>query len=181
MGRNWNRYMPKEAMPWLRRLAAGFAPRRPGLEPGSDHVGFVVDKVTLGGRFSPSTSVSAANSNSTDYSTLVIYHLGTPLQEIKKNYILKTDHASSSKLRTWKLVGRCSGRCSVRPSAGILSSLENSSRLPSVPGGKCLNNTSIEPRQPLPSDDFKFISHWPSYHSKLCSLNTESVVKYITT
>jgi hypothetical protein len=30
-----------------RRLVAGFPPRRPGFEPGSGHVGFVVDKVAL--------------------------------------------------------------------------------------------------------------------------------------
>jgi hypothetical protein len=36
------------AVPWLRRLAAGFPPRRPGFDPGSVHVGFVVDKVALG-------------------------------------------------------------------------------------------------------------------------------------
>jgi hypothetical protein len=47
------------AVPWLRRLAAGLPPRRPGFDPGSVHVGFVVDKVTLGQvsprvlRFSP--------------------------------------------------------------------------------------------------------------------------------
>jgi hypothetical protein len=28
--------------------AAGFSLLRPGFEPGSDHVGFVVDKVALG-------------------------------------------------------------------------------------------------------------------------------------
>jgi hypothetical protein len=37
-----------EAMPWLRRLVSGLSPRRPGLDPGSFHVGFVVDKVALG-------------------------------------------------------------------------------------------------------------------------------------
>jgi hypothetical protein len=47
------------AVPWLRRLAAGLPPRRPGFNPGSVHVGFVVDKVALGQvfprvlRFSP--------------------------------------------------------------------------------------------------------------------------------
>jgi hypothetical protein len=40
-------------------------------EPRSGHVGFVVDKVALGG-FSPTTSVSPANSHSTDCSTLII-------------------------------------------------------------------------------------------------------------
>jgi hypothetical protein len=28
------------AAPWLRRLVAGFPPRRPGFKPGSGHVGF---------------------------------------------------------------------------------------------------------------------------------------------
>jgi hypothetical protein len=47
------------AAPWLRRLAAGLPPRRPGFDPGSVHVGFAVDKVALGQvfprvlRFSP--------------------------------------------------------------------------------------------------------------------------------
>jgi hypothetical protein len=47
------------AVPWLRRLTAGLLPRRPGFDPGSDHVGFAVDKVALGQvflrilRFSP--------------------------------------------------------------------------------------------------------------------------------
>jgi hypothetical protein len=38
----------EKAAPWLKRLVAGFPQRRPGFEPGSDHVGFVVDKVALG-------------------------------------------------------------------------------------------------------------------------------------
>jgi hypothetical protein len=48
-----------EAVPWLRRLAAGLPPGRPGFDPGPVHVGFVVDKVALGQvfprvlRFSP--------------------------------------------------------------------------------------------------------------------------------
>jgi hypothetical protein len=37
--------------PWLRRLAAGLPPRRPGFDPGPVHVGFVVDKVALGQGF----------------------------------------------------------------------------------------------------------------------------------
>jgi hypothetical protein len=32
----------------LRRLVAGFPPRRPWFDPRSSHVGFVVDKVALG-------------------------------------------------------------------------------------------------------------------------------------
>jgi hypothetical protein len=34
-------------VPWLRRLAAGLPARRPGFDPGSVHVGFVMDKVAL--------------------------------------------------------------------------------------------------------------------------------------
>jgi hypothetical protein len=60
---------------YLRRLVAGFPPRRPRFEPGSGHVGFVVDKVHWG-KFSPSFSVSPANLYSTDCSTITtIYHL----------------------------------------------------------------------------------------------------------
>jgi hypothetical protein len=32
-------------VPWLRRLVAGFPPRRSGFKPGPGHVEFVVDKV----------------------------------------------------------------------------------------------------------------------------------------
>jgi hypothetical protein len=51
------------AVPWLRRLAASLPPRRPGCDPGSVHVGFVMDKVALGQvfprglRFSPVISI----------------------------------------------------------------------------------------------------------------------------
>jgi hypothetical protein len=36
------------AVPLLRRFVASFPPRRPGFEPGSGHVGLVVDKEALG-------------------------------------------------------------------------------------------------------------------------------------
>jgi hypothetical protein len=39
-------------VPWLGRLVADLSPLRPGFDPGSVHVGFVVDKVALG-RFFP--------------------------------------------------------------------------------------------------------------------------------
>jgi hypothetical protein len=42
----------RRAVTQVRRLVAGFPPRRPGFEPGSDHSGFVVDKVALGQVFS---------------------------------------------------------------------------------------------------------------------------------
>jgi hypothetical protein len=37
----------ERAVPWLRGLVAGFSPRRPWFDPGSVHVGFVVNKVVL--------------------------------------------------------------------------------------------------------------------------------------
>jgi hypothetical protein len=40
-------------VPWLRRLVAGLLLRRPGFDPGSVHVGFVVDKVAQGQVFFP--------------------------------------------------------------------------------------------------------------------------------
>jgi hypothetical protein len=39
-------------VPQLRRLVVEFPPRRPGFDPRSSHVGFVVDKVALGQVFS---------------------------------------------------------------------------------------------------------------------------------
>jgi hypothetical protein len=49
--------MDFEAVPELRRLVAGFPPRRPGFEPRSGYVGFVVDKVALGQVFFEDFSV----------------------------------------------------------------------------------------------------------------------------
>jgi hypothetical protein len=40
--------MQHVAVPWLRRLVTGLSPHRPGFDPGSVHVGFLVDKVALG-------------------------------------------------------------------------------------------------------------------------------------
>jgi hypothetical protein len=45
-------FLMEGAVPYLKRLAAGFLPQRPGFEPGSGHVGFVVNKVALGQVFS---------------------------------------------------------------------------------------------------------------------------------
>jgi hypothetical protein len=50
-------------------------PRRPGFDPRSGHVGFVVDKVVLGKVFSDYFGFHA-NSQSTDCFTLIIYHPG---------------------------------------------------------------------------------------------------------
>jgi hypothetical protein len=48
-----NRTKCGQAVPLLRRLVTGLSPRRAGLDPGSVHVGFVVDKVALGQVFFP--------------------------------------------------------------------------------------------------------------------------------
>jgi hypothetical protein len=45
-------YVGRMAVPYPRRLVAGFPPWRPGFEPKSSLVGFVVDKVALGQVFS---------------------------------------------------------------------------------------------------------------------------------
>jgi hypothetical protein len=63
------------AVPELRWLVADYAPRRPGFEPRTSRVGFVVDKVTLSSS-SSSALVSPVNSHSTDRSTFIIYHPG---------------------------------------------------------------------------------------------------------
>jgi hypothetical protein len=44
--------LAKKAVPKLWRLVADFPPRRPGFQPRSGHVGFVVNKVALGQVFS---------------------------------------------------------------------------------------------------------------------------------
>jgi hypothetical protein len=64
------------AVTQLRRLVAGFPPRRPKFDPGSGHAGFVVDEVSLGQVFSE-YFVSPASLHSTNYFTItIIYHLG---------------------------------------------------------------------------------------------------------
>jgi hypothetical protein len=70
-----NTSITDEAVPQLRRLVAGFPPRRPRFEPRSGHVRCVVEKWHWG-RFSPTTSGSPANYNSTDCSKLIVYHPG---------------------------------------------------------------------------------------------------------
>jgi hypothetical protein len=71
------------AVLWLRRLVAGLPPRRPGFDPGSVHVGFVVDKVAPGQVFLPSTSVFPRQFHST----------GAPLLgKVKKNRLFLHIH-----------------------------------------------------------------------------------------
>jgi hypothetical protein len=68
-----------KAVPWLRRLVSGFTLRRLGFEPGLGHVGFVAEKMALGGSFLRVLRFSPANLDSTDCSTIIIiiiYHPG---------------------------------------------------------------------------------------------------------
>jgi hypothetical protein len=61
---------PQVTLGLLKRLVADFPPRRPGFNPKSTHVRFVVDKVALG-------QVSPVNLYATNCSTItLIYHLG---------------------------------------------------------------------------------------------------------
>jgi hypothetical protein len=62
------------AVPRLRPLVAGLSSQRPGFDPHSVYVGFVVDKVTLRQVFPPSTSVFTCQFHSN----------GAPLLEKKK-------------------------------------------------------------------------------------------------
>jgi hypothetical protein len=62
----WN-----EAVPYLKRLVAGFPPRRPGFAPGQVMWDLWCTKWDWA-RFSPSTSVSSANRHSTRLSSLII-------------------------------------------------------------------------------------------------------------
>ena len=46
---------------WLRLLVAGLSQWKPGIYPGSDHVGFVVDEVALGQAFPRVLRFSSVN------------------------------------------------------------------------------------------------------------------------
>jgi hypothetical protein len=43
-----DRYVPDNAVQKLRRLLTDFPSRQPGFEPGSGHVGFLVDEAAVG-------------------------------------------------------------------------------------------------------------------------------------
>jgi hypothetical protein len=49
------------AVPWLKRLVPGLSPQRPGIAPGSIHVGFVLEKMALGQVFLRVLRLSPAN------------------------------------------------------------------------------------------------------------------------
>ena len=52
-------------MPWLRHSVAGLLAIKPGPNAGPVHVGFVVDKASVGKGFSPSASVFSRQNHST--------------------------------------------------------------------------------------------------------------------
>jgi hypothetical protein len=74
---------PNLAVPWLRRLVTGLSPRRPGFDPGSVHVGFVVDKVALGQaflrvlRFSPVSLIPPVLHYTKNQKKLIIFITGS--------------------------------------------------------------------------------------------------------
>jgi hypothetical protein len=68
---NNNHHHNKKAVLSLKRLVAGFPPRRPGFEPGSGKWDLWWTKWGWG-RFSPSTSVSPANLHSAQFSIITI-------------------------------------------------------------------------------------------------------------
>jgi hypothetical protein len=63
-------------VPHLRLVITSFPPRRPGLEPGSGCVGFVMDKAALEQVFSEYSSFPMPITHPTGCSTVVIYHPG---------------------------------------------------------------------------------------------------------
>jgi hypothetical protein len=67
----------QQAAPQLKRLVAGFPPRRPGFKTGSSHVGFVVDEVALGQVFSEYFGFPCQSSFHQFFSTITLtYHPG---------------------------------------------------------------------------------------------------------
>jgi hypothetical protein len=86
-------------MPWLRRLVAGLSSQRPGFDSGRVHVGFVVDKVSLGQVFLRVIRVFPRQFNSTGSQGCTInlkavvrpHHLlRGPLTPPKKRLLLRT-------------------------------------------------------------------------------------------
>jgi hypothetical protein len=67
--------MRSKAVPQLKRLVADFPLRRPKIEPGSGHVGFVVDKAALGQVFSEYFGFPWQSSFTNCSTITIIYHL----------------------------------------------------------------------------------------------------------
>jgi hypothetical protein len=87
------------AVPWLKRLVAGLPLRRPGFDPGSVNVGFVVDKVALGQVFSE-LSVCPCQFHSTGAPLLV--KLGKKTVHLHHRVVQKA-------LRLWCVRNICCG------------------------------------------------------------------------
>jgi hypothetical protein len=68
------KFLVTKAVAYLTRLVADYPPQRPGFEPRSGLVGFVVDKAALVHIFSE--YFSFLTKHSSDYPTLFTYHLG---------------------------------------------------------------------------------------------------------
>jgi hypothetical protein len=83
---------------WLRWLAAGFPPWQPGLESKTDHVGFVVDKVTLG-------QVSSTNSHSTKCSILICHLMQVQVVKLMANIASGLSLISPHKIKKKKRMG----------------------------------------------------------------------------
>jgi hypothetical protein len=73
-----------ETAPQLKRLVAGFQPRRPGFEPGSGQLGYVVDKVALGQVFPQYFGFPCQSSSRQKFSILTITwgRYNTPISQL---------------------------------------------------------------------------------------------------
>jgi hypothetical protein len=84
-GNRWRYMVHFRAMPQLRQLLASFSLQWHRFNPRSVHVGFMMVKVAYA-KFSPSTSVSSANSQSTKCSISLIKHLALTIGHWRHKY-----------------------------------------------------------------------------------------------
>jgi hypothetical protein len=89
------------AVPEIRRLLSGFPPRLSGFDPGSSHVGFVVDKVALGPVFSEYFGFSCQLS----FHKLLHIHSSSGATKIDKSVAVILSGLS---LSSWKIRKKCS-------------------------------------------------------------------------
>jgi hypothetical protein len=75
-------YVTRRAVPWLRSLVTGLSLRRPGFAPGSIHVGFVADKVSLGQVLLRVLRFSPANISSHCRPTCLRFHFCTLYERV---------------------------------------------------------------------------------------------------
>ena len=96
-------------MLWLRRLVDGSCPRSPWFDPMSAHVGFVVDKVSLGASFSPRFSLSISFQQCSIlafiYMLLLAEGQNTDVREVsKKQYYIGNRCKMQSKILSLSLL-----------------------------------------------------------------------------